>query len=802
MLKKDFGNATSSRSALETDFPSPVQNAPAQNFRQKFLVGPVFLALLGSLALAAIYGRVALFNLTTALVGGDLDGYENLWNNYWVKTALFNLRNPFYTDYIYYPTGTSLRFHTLNPFNGLLTLPFNLTLGWVTTTNLLFLLSLAFTTFFGFLLIRDLTGNSWAAFGGAALFTYANHQVIGFFSFGQAEKLSAEWYPLYLFFMFRALYGKPSNSVTTADTTEISGETKVSFIKELINKPNVLYIALSILTLIILSLTDWQYLIYAVFTTLLYFGFVLFTRRSWREKGLIFVKLAVIGGVYAALVLIPLVLPMLKESAESPWLSVSGQSIYHSVDLLDFVKPGFIGGGEDGGLSNLDNPRPGLGNPGYLAFFVGLFGLWWLWKRRKTGQDWEKALFWLIAAGLASLMALGPRLQINGQVTEIPLPYDWFSKLPVLSAGRDPARFYTVAMLGFGILTAFGLRAIFEHLPNLRLSRPPLQKIAIAGFAGIFIAVSLGGFVAEAGKAPVYPPEWPPFYEQLAQDKDTYAILELPLFTDRGRGEDTYEAYQSLHNKKRFGGRLARDHKLSNPDNFVKKASLYRELLLASDAKPDQRNLFYPDQDFLTRTDYRKQGLALLNYYDVRYIIMYKDAITTSQWGRYRAILAQVLGDNVQPFYEDRLMYVYKVPTAPALPANPLTLDVGNGWFLAQNENGRVYRWADNKDRQLSEFYSINLSKTPIRATFNATIFAHKQPRTVKLLINGYEAGSFQLNSNEPKNISVELTLPSGNNVISFTTDTPPLPTDDPKADARLLSFAAYDVSLTPKQGS
>ncbi|MEI6047177.1 MAG: hypothetical protein WCS37_22775, partial [Chloroflexota bacterium] len=394
--------------------------------RLAFTSGSLFWGLLGSLLLAAIYGRVALLNLTTGLVGGDLDGYENLWNNFWVKTAFFNFRNPFYTDYIYYPTGISLRFHTLNPFNGLMTLPLNLTLGWVATTNLLFVLSLAFTTFFGFLLIQDLVGNSWAAFAGAALFTYANDQVIGFFSFGQAEKLSAEWYPLYLFLMFRVLHGRPVKGGIARE----SGRWW-------------LYPALSILTLVILSLTDWQYLIYAVFTTLLYFGFILCTRRSWREKRLLFFKLAGIGGTYAAVVVFPLLLPMIKEAAESPWLSVSDQSVYHSRDLLDLVKPG-------------------LKNPGFLALIVAVLGLGMAWRKR--GGAREVALFWLLLTLFAEVMALGPRLILNEQLTEIPMPYNWLYKLPVFSTGRDPARFYTIAMLGSGILVAFGLRYFLEWI--------------------------------------------------------------------------------------------------------------------------------------------------------------------------------------------------------------------------------------------------------------------------------------------------------------------------------------------------
>ncbi len=766
MLKKS--SAINASISPEVNIPSQSselsqqENQADKPNRQSSIVNRQLLwALLGALVLAAIYGRVALLNLTTGLVGGDLDGFENLWNNYWVKTALLDLhRNPFFTDYIYYPTGISLRFHTLNLFNGLLTMPFNLTLGWIPTTNLLFVLALAFTTFCAFLLIRDLVGNSWAAFGGAALFTYANHQVLGFFSFGQTEKLSAEWLPLYLFFMFRTLHGSPASMQKS-------------------NQSWRLYLPLSILTLVILSLTDWQYLIYAVFTTLLYFGFILCTRRSWAEKRLIFFKLAGIGGIYAALVAVPLLLPMIKEAAESPWLSVSEQSIYHSRDLLDFVKPG-------------------LTNPGYLALAIGLFGLVVGW--RKGGRTRETGLFWGLAATLACILALGPRLIVNEQITDLPMPYQLLYKLPVLSTGRDPERFYTIAMLGFGILTAFGLRYLGEWLPTIRPNFGNFfrrERLLAAMLTLVFLFVTLGGFVVEAGNAPVYPPDWPAIYQELAKDKDNYAVLELPLFTEHGRGENTYQLYQVLHNKQRFGGRLARDHKLSNPNNFVKTSSLFHDLFLV---KPTDQQFFYPEKDFLARTDYATQGLAILNYYKVRYIVIYKealndkDALAKGEKPRFGAILKQVLGKDAVPYLDDRLTTVYKVPPAPT-PANSLTLDIGNGWSSSQSETGFVYRWADNKDNQPSEFYAMNLTTQPVRAKFSFTAFPFKQPRTLKVAINGYEAGTFRLDG-ERKPISIDITIPPGNNLITLSTPEPPLPTGDPK-DARLLTFGAYDIKLT-----
>ena len=53
------------------------------------------------------------------------DRSQNLWNLWWVKTALLDLHtDPFVTDRLWYPTPVSLRFHTLNIFNGLISIPF------------------------------------------------------------------------------------------------------------------------------------------------------------------------------------------------------------------------------------------------------------------------------------------------------------------------------------------------------------------------------------------------------------------------------------------------------------------------------------------------------------------------------------------------------------------------------------------------------------------------------------------------------------------------------------------------------
>jgi hypothetical protein len=721
-------------------------------------------------ALAAIYARVALLNLNAGVVGGDSDGYQNLWDYYWLKTSLLDLhRSPFFTDYIYYPTGISLRFHTLNPLNGLITLPFNLMLGYVAATNLLICFSLLLTGLFSYLLIRDLTRSRWAAFAGAVLFTYANPRLDLFYSKGQLEKLSAEWLPLYLFFLFRALHGRP-----TWDSNESSDNVRD-------DRRWYVDAALAVLTLLALSLTDWQYLMYAVLITALYMLFMLCTRRDWREKGRIAARVAAIGGLYAVLAIPTLLLPMLRESLDSPWLNVSYQSGLHALDLLDVI-------------------GPGEGNPGYLALAVGVLGF--VIAIRKHGRSRETALFWALIALGFWLMSLGPTLTMGGQPTGIPLPYAALQDLPVFRVGRDPGRFAAVAILGVSILAAFGMRELFR-LSRLAIPRWPVLRrgnwLPVA-ICSLFLAVVLWGPVTASGEARADPPEWPEFYKRIAQEPSDYAILELPAYTDRGKGENHYMMYQALHNKPRFSGRLARDHALTNPNNFIKRASLFRHLWML-DLPDDLRNELYPSQDFLERTDYTSQGLAILNFYRVRYIILYKEALTpTWQEGEFQRLIGDVFGGAPSPYYEDNLMRVYRVPDAALTSLdNPITLDVGEGWFKSETRtDGIVYRWANSADGQPATLHTMNLSDQAVNVKLSFTILTYQQERDLDVALDGARVSTLHLKPEEgEKPMSLDLSLSPGIHTISLSSPQPPLPTGNPR-DTRLLSFSMYDVRLKP----
>src|SRR5262245_29377866 len=64
---------------------------------QSPLLSPLLWAFVGSILLAVIYARSVLLHLGDGVIGGNGDGFENLWNNWWVKTSLLDLhQSPFF----------------------------------------------------------------------------------------------------------------------------------------------------------------------------------------------------------------------------------------------------------------------------------------------------------------------------------------------------------------------------------------------------------------------------------------------------------------------------------------------------------------------------------------------------------------------------------------------------------------------------------------------------------------------------------------------------------------------------------
>ena len=62
--------------------------------------------------------------LGSAIPGDSFDGWQNVWNLWWMRESwLVHHASPYVAPILHYPTGADLRFQTMAPFNGLVTLP-------------------------------------------------------------------------------------------------------------------------------------------------------------------------------------------------------------------------------------------------------------------------------------------------------------------------------------------------------------------------------------------------------------------------------------------------------------------------------------------------------------------------------------------------------------------------------------------------------------------------------------------------------------------------------------------------------
>src|SRR5581483_1731821 len=90
------------------------------------------------LTLVVTYPLVAQFNTSVpGTATWSLDEYGYVWNHWWFKYSLFDLQtNPFQTQYLFYPLGTSLVLYAYTLLHVWLALPLQFAFGIIPASNL------------------------------------------------------------------------------------------------------------------------------------------------------------------------------------------------------------------------------------------------------------------------------------------------------------------------------------------------------------------------------------------------------------------------------------------------------------------------------------------------------------------------------------------------------------------------------------------------------------------------------------------------------------------------------------------
>lgn len=672
-------------------------------------------------------------NLTTAIPGDGYDGWQNYWNLWWARRALLELNtSPFFTSDLFYPTGASLYFHTLNLFNGLWTLPLHAWSNLAFIYNSVVIFSFVVSAYGAYLLATYTLNQCLRAAHPTSFFDLASsplgdmdkrftlHAFLAGFIFafspfrfahllGHMQVFSTEWLPFF-------------------GLTFLQMHTRRDALWRRAFLP-ALFLALT-------ALCDWYFVLY-----LLLFGVIVVVyqimccakfavqasesnvqplmspshspmlKRRFAVSNIQYPLsnfFAVVG--WFSLLISPILVPMLREGGAAAHLRPPlEESIALSADLLAFVTPSEFHPvwGEamrEFGERFTTSAAERTVFAGFAPLLLASIAIW-RWRQQRALRLWSLALL------IFFVFALGPYLHIGGQIiSTFPLPYLWLYTLaPLVNITRSISRYDVMVMLALAVLAALGLRAWRA------------RRVIVWLVCGLIF------FEFLAAPYPLTPVAIAPFYLQLRDEVGTFALLELPINIDR---PDPL-VYQTVHAHPLVSAYTSR----LNPLSLVERTPILNEL----------RSLA-PD---VIHYDTRTIGASVLDDLRVRYVINHP---LTMGEGDERTVTNRVLRElfgNQRPIVNEPNLVVYRV--MPPTPHQPY-LVLGDGWGAAQPVNG-------NTQRTIAASATVQvMARTTTTATLQITARAASQPTLLRLARDRKTLGEFVITT-ENMPISVPLNL-------------------------------------------
>jgi hypothetical protein len=419
------------------------------------------------------------------------DALIQLWNFWWTKRWLLHpLQNPYWTDLLYAPFGTSLAFAPYPLPYSVLSLPFQLLVpgvaGLALAFNAVVFGSFVLAGYGAYRLALHVTGHHRASLIAGLVYAFMPFHVL---NMARLYLLCVEVMPFTVLALIR-LWEEPSRRCALG-------------------------------LAIWLALAFYSSLEYALYLVL--FAAFWLVYRTIAERGDIG-RPQLLGLLQAGLLFLvlaaPLLVQQLRVSTRLETVPVERgleEVVHWSPALLAYVTPSRVHPVYGKAMAFAgDYPDPekwGMRSEvslGWVALSLAGFGLA---RGRRGGRR-----FWVIAAAVFLVLSLGPQLRASGTwLTDVPLPYlALYELLPPLRGGRDPTRLVPFVMLLLSVLTAFGAAAILELIRNRRR-----QALVFAGLAALVLFEDLVAW------APSRVPPLGPVYSELAAMPDRAPIIDL-----------------------------------------------------------------------------------------------------------------------------------------------------------------------------------------------------------------------------------------------------------------------------------
>jgi hypothetical protein len=458
-------------------------------------------------------------------IGRSGDELQAAWNMWWVSFALEQGLSPFKTLFLHAPLGIEFWGQPLAAPHGIFYFLTKSMLSLPQAYNTLVYLGFALTGLFAYWLGRDLGLKPVFAFLAAYFTSFSNFHFQHLH--GHLEFISMQWLLLYMVFLHR-LFTQPTLSVAVVAALALT----------LVTISNSYYAVSAVLVSVCFSLTflrklpelfTRQPLAWVLFGTLavgLCGTYALSFFEYTRDNPLLPGHSVALGSLHPSSIFVPGQFWRWGQITQSVWSLQPGYTFEHSVSL-GFALVGLIS---------------------YAAL------------SRQIESPAKKALGWYFLFSLG--LALGPKLFIQGEWRDFPLPFDILDFiLPFSSLSGVPVRLFAGAGIAGAFLAAFGAQQLYFKKRYLVLS-----------------ILMLLACIEQTPKAPEISHWKAPAYAEILKSlpiKHTQIVADLV-----SKGGDQLAA-QTVYKKPMLFGYTARISKQIDAQNRTFRKLLGREYLTA-----------------------------------------------------------------------------------------------------------------------------------------------------------------------------------------------------------------------------
>jgi hypothetical protein len=537
--------------------------------------------------------------LGTHLAGGRDDLWVHQWTFWWIREALREGLNPFFTPYLYAPVGVSLTSQNIAWFNIALWLPLQNLFGRIPAYNLVFLVVIALNGFCMYLFAWQEIRSYGAAIISGLIFGFWPYSLS---HYDHVNMMVLFWVPLTLFLLHKIF----------SETTNLG---------ERAQKVRWWVILGTALSLAMIGITRWQLLIMSGPILIGYTCYLFWLFPEARNQTIL-IKLLTVSAI-ALVLMLPFAAPLVIDqfTREFPDDVFLDEAIWGRTDLLAYFVPSIHNG------IWREQVVPIYENFVVNKFYTPFLGFLTL-ALSAVGvvRRWRRTWIWLILASLYFTLALGPELVINGRsYPSIPMPYRLVEEFFLLRLIRRPDRLNIFLSLPLAMLAGWGMWVILSGI-----LRKTIRWLAFSAAALlILLAYNPIPFATTA-------PEIPKWLALQAGKGEQIAILDIPV--DDRSYDKWYMQYQTVHELPIATGHVSR---------------LPRESTEFLDTIPFLANIKENDQIPDPNANDVGRQLKLLADGGVKYLIIHKKFANEGLQAVWRDWMI------IEPIHEDDELLVY-----------------------------------------------------------------------------------------------------------------------------------------------